>query len=133
MLYASATRGFKSGGFDFGSSTPEDQKRGYAPEYLWSYELGMKSQWLEDRLRVNATAFFYDYKDLQVTLYKDNINAITRNGPPPRSRAWSWNLPAGPTPSWTCTPPWPTWTPATRNTAEPATNGLASLMPRDRS
>src|SRR5690625_2242733 len=79
MLYASATRGFKSGGLDFGSSTPEDQKRGYAPEYLWSYELGMKSQWLEDRLRVNATAFFYDYKDLQVTLYKDNINAITRN------------------------------------------------------
>lgn len=79
MLYASATRGFKSGGFDFGSSSPEDQERGYGPEYLWSYEIGMKSQWLDDRLRLNASAFQYDYKDLQVTLYKPPINAITEN------------------------------------------------------
>lgn len=63
MLYASATRGFKSGGYNFASFNPA---QGYDPEYLWSYEAGFKSDFLDRRLRVNGTAFYYDYTDLQV-------------------------------------------------------------------
>ncbi len=79
LFYASATRGFKSGGFDFGSTGPVDQSTGFDPEYLWSYELGMKSQWLDNRLRANVAAFYYDYEDLQVTLYTPPASAFTQN------------------------------------------------------
>lgn len=79
LLFASATRGFKSGGFDFGATSAADQARGYEPEYLWSYEVGMKSQWLDNRLRINASAFYYDYDDLQVTLYTPPASAVTQN------------------------------------------------------
>jgi iron complex outermembrane receptor protein len=63
MFYASATRGFKSGGFNFASANPA---QGFAPEFLWSYEAGFKSDLLDRRLRVNGTAFRYNYTDLQV-------------------------------------------------------------------
>ena len=63
MLYAAATRGFKSGGFNFASANPA---QGYAPEFLWSYEAGFKSDLLDRRLRINGTTFLYDYSDLQV-------------------------------------------------------------------
>lgn len=63
FLYASATRGFKSGGFNFASQNPN---QGYDPEFLWSYEAGFRSDLLDRRLRLNGTAFWYDYSDLQV-------------------------------------------------------------------
>jgi len=79
LTYVSATRGFKSGGFDFGSPTAELATTGYNPEYLWAYELGLKSDWLEHRLRVNLDAFFYDYSDMQVEVFVPPANAITEN------------------------------------------------------
>lgn len=66
MLYASATRGFKSGGFNFSSG---NTVHGYGPEKLWSYEVGAKSDLADNRVRLNATAFYYDYKDLQVQAF----------------------------------------------------------------
>ncbi len=66
MLYASATRGFKSGGFNFSSG---NSIQGYDPEKLWSYEGGFKSTLLDKRLRFNASAFYYDYTDLQVSAF----------------------------------------------------------------
>jgi iron complex outermembrane receptor protein len=79
LTYASATRGFKSGGFDFGSPTAQDATNGYNPEYLWAYELGVKSDWLEHRLRVNVDGFFYQYSDMQVEVFVPPANAITEN------------------------------------------------------
>jgi len=38
----------------------------YDPEILDAYEIGMKSMWLDQRLRLNVSAFYYDYQDLQV-------------------------------------------------------------------
>ena len=66
MLYASVTRGFKSGGFN----ALADQGA-FQPEYIWAYELGIKSDWLDHRLRANASAFYYDYTDLQVQTFQD--------------------------------------------------------------
>jgi iron complex outermembrane receptor protein len=63
MLFASATKGFKSGGFNFSSVNPA---QGFAPETLWSYEAGAKLDLFDRMLRVNASVFHYDYKDLQV-------------------------------------------------------------------
>jgi iron complex outermembrane recepter protein len=79
LAYASITKGFKSGGFDFGSPTAEDASRGYDPEALWAYELGLKSDWLQHRLRVNVDAFLYHYTNMQVEVFVPPANAITEN------------------------------------------------------
>jgi iron complex outermembrane receptor protein len=67
LLYASATRGFKSGGFQGIAGSGPSQATPYDPEYAWSYEGGAKTQWLENRLRLNLSVFKTDYKDLQVS------------------------------------------------------------------
>jgi iron complex outermembrane receptor protein len=64
LLYISATRGYKSGGFNFSAATPNSAS--FDPEKIWSYEAGAKTEWLDRQLRLNATVFYYDYKNLQV-------------------------------------------------------------------
>jgi iron complex outermembrane receptor protein len=64
LLYASATRGFKSGGTNWAATNTAALE--FGPEQIWSYEAGVKSDWFDRRMRVNVTAFKYDYKDLQV-------------------------------------------------------------------
>ena len=61
MGYASVTRGFKSGGFNLLAV-----QEPYNPEYLWAYELGLKTKSAGGRLIANFGVFYYDYKDLQV-------------------------------------------------------------------
>lgn len=68
FLYATASRGFKSGGFNVGGmQTP------FEPEIIWSYEAGLKADWFDRRLRTNLAAFYYDYSDLQVTKVVNNV------------------------------------------------------------
>ena len=67
LVYASATRGFKSGGFQGIAGSALSQATPYDPEYAWSYEGGAKTQWLDNRLRLNLSVFQTDYKDLQVS------------------------------------------------------------------
>lgn len=62
LLYASYSQGFKSGGFDIGVADPKP----YLPEKLTDYELGVKTTLLDNRLRANVSAFFYNYTNLQV-------------------------------------------------------------------
>lgn len=66
FIYASATRGAKSGGFNYTMPTIH---AGFAPESLWSYEVGAKTNWFGNRMLLNITAFKYDYTDLQVQAF----------------------------------------------------------------
>ena len=59
----SATRGFKSGGFNPSSTAAG---RGYAPEWAWSYEGGWKGTLMGGRSRFDVSAFVMDYTNLQV-------------------------------------------------------------------
>jgi iron complex outermembrane receptor protein len=84
LVYASATRGFKSGGFNATSNAPG---RGYGPEWAWNYEGGLKTAVRGGRARVNVSAFYTDYTDLQVqtpittsVLDVSNAAAATING-----------------------------------------------------
>jgi len=61
--YVSATRGFKSGGFNPSSTVPAG---GYAPEFAWSYEGGWKGALMGGRSRLDVSAFVMDYTNLQV-------------------------------------------------------------------
>ncbi len=65
MYYASVSRGFKSGGFN-GRPTAAFAVDSYDPEFITAYEIGLKSDLLNDRLRINAAAFFNDYEDIQL-------------------------------------------------------------------
>ncbi len=67
MAYLSAARGFKSGGFN-GRPTQTLGVQPFDPEYLWTYEVGFKSQWADNRLQFNAGFFFNDYQDIQLTI-----------------------------------------------------------------
>ena len=64
--YLSYNRGIKGGGFDLLSPGGP----GFEPETLDAYELGLKSQLLNRRLRFNAAYFFYDYQNIQVQVIK---------------------------------------------------------------
>ena len=66
FLYVSATRGFKSGGFNPTGNAPG---RAFGPERAWSYEGGVKRTMAEGRVRVNTAAFVTDYRDLQVQAF----------------------------------------------------------------
>jgi iron complex outermembrane recepter protein len=68
MVYATVSRGFKSGGFNDTDNDRASALRPFNPEYVWNYEMGTKTEWFDRRLRLNATAFYMNYQDLQVTI-----------------------------------------------------------------
>lgn len=61
LVYASATRGFKSGGFN----TAQFQDP-FDPEFIWAYELGVKTALFDRRARLAIAGFYYDYDDIQL-------------------------------------------------------------------
>jgi iron complex outermembrane receptor protein len=65
LTYASASRGYKSGGVTGFYVTDVGAKAPYAPEFINAYEVGFKSNWADNRLRFNGALFYYDYRDLQ--------------------------------------------------------------------
>src|SRR5262249_50786091 len=65
MLFASFAKGFKAGGFNARASSIAGIGP-YKDEKVTSIEGGIKSDWLDERLRANITAFHNDYKQLQV-------------------------------------------------------------------
>ena len=72
MIYGSVTQGFKSGGWNAFDRTPSFQ-----PEEVTSFEVGLKSDFMDGRLRLNAAAFTYDYKDLQVSTFQNGLTVTT--------------------------------------------------------
>jgi iron complex outermembrane receptor protein len=72
-VYASYSRGFKSGVYVLGQSA-----QAVAPEFVNSYEVGLKSQFWNRRVTFNLTGFYYDYKDLQVQVF-NGLFPVTQN------------------------------------------------------
>ncbi|MBT0669240.1 TonB-dependent receptor [Novosphingobium profundi] len=66
MLFASATNGFKSGGWN-GTASLAQNAVTFRPEKTWSYEAGVKSELFDRHLRFNLTGYYAETKDLQVT------------------------------------------------------------------
>ena len=67
-VYLRYAEGYRSGGFNGRSSTPDQVRTAFEPETLDAYELGLKSLLWERRLQLNLAAFLSDYKDLQQVL-----------------------------------------------------------------
>ena len=69
LLFASFSKGYNSGGFAGGASTDALQLTPFRSEKLYAYEAGIKTDLLDRHLRLNASAFYYDYRDLQVFIF----------------------------------------------------------------
>jgi iron complex outermembrane receptor protein len=65
MVYATAARGFKAGGFNAASPLGGEA---YGAEHSWNYEGGVKTLWFDDRLSVNGAVFYLKWDDLQVNV-----------------------------------------------------------------
>ena len=78
MVYVSFTKGFKPGGSNLTFGWPEDNEQNFgalpAPQLVFpffesemidAYEVGLKSDFLDGRMRANISAFSYDYENLQ--------------------------------------------------------------------
>lgn len=73
MVYTTAATGFKSGGFNGGflSQDPAERARQLQPikpETVTSFEVGLKSEFLNRRVTLNLAAFYNDYRNQQVFL-----------------------------------------------------------------
>jgi len=66
LSYLSYSRGYKSGGYQGQAPTAVAAATAFEPEVADSYELGVKWEREDRRLRLNAAAFYIDYRNLQV-------------------------------------------------------------------
>ena len=68
MLYSSAAKGYKSGGFNGRPvvTLPNLGLNEYDPETAVTFEIGMRSQWFGRKLRLNGTLFHSSYRDIQL-------------------------------------------------------------------
>ncbi|KCZ49275.1 TonB-dependent receptor [Hyphomonas pacifica] len=64
-VFASYSRGYKSGGFFGGNADSPEQIDPYNNETVDAFEIGSKSDLLDNRLRMNLSGFYYDYQDIQ--------------------------------------------------------------------
>lgn len=73
-VYVKVADGYKSGGFNIRATTMPFFENGFDEETLRSYEAGLKSQWLDNRLRLNMALFRAEYDDIQINVQTDANN-----------------------------------------------------------
>lgn len=74
MVYGTISRGFRSGGFN---NTLRAEFATYKPESLWNYEVGAKTSFWDGKARLEASAFYMDYKNRQDFFF--NAVDVTQN------------------------------------------------------
>lgn len=81
LLYASYSRGYKSGGINPPLPATFTVPQAFAPEQVDAFEIGSKNSFGHGALRLNITGFYYKYKGLQLsrivarTAVNDNVDA----------------------------------------------------------
>ena len=77
QVYVLAAKGFQFGGVQINPPAPGFPESAEAAGYkfepyesskLWNYELGLRTEWLDRRLRLDTTLYYQDWKDLQMTI-----------------------------------------------------------------
>lgn len=73
MVYGQVATGFKAGEFGARASSPQTALPTDDEEAL-SFEIGLKSEWWDNRLRLNLAAFWADYENLQFGVFVPSAN-----------------------------------------------------------
>ncbi len=101
-VYGKYVEAYKSGGFNVrdqqidGESRPAvdgnvygyGYRQGFAPEYVRSLEFGLKSEWMNRRLRFNGNVFYTDYTDMQINFLLAGTVFDTKVANAGRARMW---------------------------------------------
>ena len=80
LVYASWSKGYKTGGWTTRYSTPQTFVSDFNPEKATTYELGVKSTLLDRRLQVNAALFYTDYNGIQLNFQEGGSPTIANVG-----------------------------------------------------
>ena len=78
-VFGSVTEGFTAGGFNTEEDSPEVIGRAFEPETLLAFELGTKTVFLADRLRLNLTLFHQEYDNKQEGFLDSQFNFVIVN------------------------------------------------------
>lgn len=73
MAFVRVSTGYKAGGF----SPRSDQLAAFKPEEATAFEVGLKAEWFDRRLRTNLSLFQTDYEDLQVQQFRAGTSGAT--------------------------------------------------------
>jgi iron complex outermembrane receptor protein len=92
LVYAKAATGYRSGGLNDNGSVEAETFAAFAPETNVEFEGGIKSEFLDKRVRVNLATYHSHYSNLQVTseflAADNNPQTAVRSAARQRSRAW---------------------------------------------
>ena len=97
MVYASLSEGFLSGGINVSAQAAPPFK----PEKLTSYEVGLKSEYFDKRLRFNSAFFYSDYKDIQfsiISVLPGTLIPIRTIGNAAKAEVWGFEMDASAVP-----------------------------------
>jgi iron complex outermembrane receptor protein len=81
MGYVSFAKGFKTGGWTTRLTSPlppGSPAQSFGPETDRTYEIGLKSEWLDRQLIVNTAAFVSNYDGIQLT-FQESTSPVTEN------------------------------------------------------
>ncbi len=92
--YGLVARGFKAGGFNL--TAPSAGLNAFRPETSWTYELGVKTDWWDKRVRANASVFFVRWEDMQLSQFDRNSGGYIANAGRSESRGVEVELSATP-------------------------------------
>ena len=70
LVYAKYSTGYRSGGYNIRATTVNAFERPANEEEVTSWEIGGKSEWFDNRVRLNGAAFYYEYDDRQVNQFE---------------------------------------------------------------
>ncbi|MFO1465553.1 MAG: TonB-dependent receptor [Steroidobacteraceae bacterium] len=110
MVYASATKGYRAGGYnnpvpincgdDLTNLGLTERPPVFTSDTLWSYEIGSKSRSFEDRLSIDASAYVIKWKNIQSTYNLPTCGfSVTINAGDATSRGFEFALQGRPVPS----------------------------------
>ena len=87
MIYALFSEGYRAGGNNRSRGNPR-LPRAYTADFLTNYEIGLKSQWADGRVQINAVAFFQDWEDYQLEVVDPSNVPCSEDPTPPCGQPW---------------------------------------------
>jgi iron complex outermembrane receptor protein len=79
LAYVSVTTGYHAGGLTDSIPATAPQGNTYRPEHVTDYEAGLKGRWFDNRFQLNSDLFYYNYRDLQVSVIAPPFFPTTYN------------------------------------------------------
>lgn len=74
MVYFTVSEGYRMGGVNRDPKAPTPD---YAPDLITNHELGWKTTWMDDRLRINGALYYMEWTEMQFSFYDVSISPVS--------------------------------------------------------